>query len=127
MIATERLEDYITIHKPVHDIKREYLASGILAATSIYEGLPMILIEGAACGLPIVSFDCNYGPSDLIQNGVNGFLVDVGDIQGLAEKIITIANNNELQNAMGLASFEKAGHYELKNVKRMWLELLDSM
>ncbi len=127
MIAAERLEDYVTIHKPVHDIKREYLASGILAATSIYEGLPMILIEGAACGLPIVSFNCNYGPSDLIQNGVNGFLVDVGDIQGVAEKIITIAKDSELQNAMGLASFEKAEHYELKNVKRMWLELLNKI
>ena len=127
MIAGRKLEGYVALHPPVSDIKSEYLASGMLAMSSIYEGLPMVLIEAEACGLPVVSFNCNYGPVALIHDGVNGFLVDVGDVDGLAEKIITLAQNDVLREKMGGESFRNAKNYEPESIAEKWLELIGSI
>ena len=127
LIAEKCLEDFVHIHPPVSDIKSEYLASDIMTMTSIYEGLPMVLIEAETCGLPVVSFNCNYGPSDMIHDGVNGYIVDVGDVRGLAEKIIAIAKNDELRRKMGRASFENSALYETGTIASKWLDLLNKI
>ena len=87
----------------------------------------MVLIEAEACGLPVVSFNCNYGPADLIHDGVNGFLVDVGDVEGLAEKIITLAKDEALRVKMGGESFRNAKNYEPESIAEKWLELIGSI
>ena len=127
LIRAESLEDYVRIHSPVKDIKNEYISSGMLAVSSIYEGLPMAIIEAEACGLPVVSFDCNYGPADLIHDGVNGFLVDVGDVKGLAEKIIMLAKDDVLRAKMGNESFINAKNYEPEKIAEKWLDLIENI
>ena len=56
--------------------------------TSDMEGMPNALMEAMAVGLPCVSTDCETGPADLIEDGINGYLVPVNDHELLAEKII---------------------------------------
>lgn len=51
----------------------EYLNSSGLIMTSRYEGFPLALIEAQSCGLPIIAFDCPHGPSEIVNNGINGF------------------------------------------------------
>lgn len=127
LIAAKGLEDFVSIHEPVSDIKSEYLTSRIMAATSIFEGFHLGILEAESCGLPVVSFNCKYGPADLIHDGVNGYLVDVGDVQGLAEKIITIAKDEDLRRRMGRASFENAGLYEPDRIAEKWMSLFNSL
>lgn len=124
LISELSLENYVRIHEPVNDIKREYLASGLIAVSSIYEGMHMGLIEAEACGLPAVSFNCNYGPSEIIHDGIDGFLVNVGDVSGLAEKIILIAQDDDLRAKMGQAAFENAKNYEPEKIAEKWRALL---
>ncbi|WKU19012.1 glycosyltransferase [Advenella alkanexedens] len=72
----------------------EWLArSSIFAFSSISEGFPNALIEAMAAGLPCVSFDCDAGPRDIIENGRNGFLVPNADAILLAKKLDEIINN----------------------------------
>ena len=125
LIAEKSLEDFVFIHEPVSDIKSEYLSSSIMAMSSLWEGLPMVLIEAESCGLPVVSFNCNYGPSDMIHDGINGYLVDVGDVQGLAERIISLAKNDELRRKMGEASFDNSALYETDRIAEKWMDLLN--
>ena len=125
LIADKGLEDFLSIHEPVNDIKSEYLASDIMAVTSIFEGFHLGILEAETCGLPIVSFNCNYGPSDMIHDGINGYLVNVGDVQRLAEKIITIAKDDELRRRMGRASFENSANYASDRIAQQWLDLLN--
>lgn len=127
MIREKGLEGYVKINSPVKNIKSEYISSGMLAVSSIFEGLPMAIIEAESCGLPVVSFNCNYGPADLIHDGVNGFLVEVGDVKGLADKIITLAQDDRLRAEMGSESFINAKNYEPEKIAVKWLELVENI
>ena len=69
---------------PSPDIRAEYLNAAFLVMSSRYEGLPMVLIEAQAAGLPAVSFACKCGPRDVITDGDDGILVQEGDIDALA-------------------------------------------
>ena len=55
--------------------------------TSLYEGFALVIQESIANGTPVISYDIKYGPRDMIQDGVNGYLVEDGNIDQLAECI----------------------------------------
>lgn len=121
------LKDVIALCEPVHDIEKEYLHSSILVMTSRYEGLPMVLLEGQACGLPLVSFDCKCGPKDIIEHGVNGYLVKEGDVSTLAGRIIGLIENPILRIKMGRESRSKSKHFTEVVVMKQWATLFYSL
>lgn len=113
----------ITIHEPVSNILSEYRASSALILTSHFEGLPMVLLEGLSCGLPLVAFDIDCGPSDLIDDGKNGFLIPDGDIEGFAEAICRLIESEEMRQKMGAASLAKAAQFSTDKIIDKWEEL----
>ncbi|WP_298392039.1 glycosyltransferase family 4 protein [Flavobacterium sp.] len=86
---------------PIKNIEVKYLESSIYVMSSRYEGFGMVLIEAMACGVPCVSFDCPYGPSDIIADGEDGYLVSNGDVDLLAEKLLLLIENDALRIKMG--------------------------
>ena len=64
-----------------------YRDSCVTVLSSQYEGQPLVLGESMAVGVPVVAYDCNYGPRDVIRNNVDGILVRKHDVAGLAEGI----------------------------------------
>lgn len=78
-------------------MKDAYTNASIFALSSRFEGLPMVLLEAQAAGIPIVSFACKCGPKDLVEEGVNGFLLEEGDMDGLAKRLICLMENGELR------------------------------
>ena len=69
---------------------------GMYVMTSRFEGMPNALIEAMACGLPCVCTDCEFGPAELIEDGVSGLLAPVDDVQAVAEAMMKIAGDREL-------------------------------
>ncbi|SBS27007.1 N-acetylgalactosamine-N, N'-diacetylbacillosaminyl-diphospho-undecaprenol 4-alpha-N-acetylgalactosaminyltransferase [Marinomonas spartinae] len=74
------------------DIHFFYEKALLTLLTSQYEGFPNVLLESISLGTPVVSFDCPNGPNEIILNGVNGYLVDIGNTLMLSEKIEKILN-----------------------------------
>lgn len=127
LVDTYGLGNSITLVPPTKDMPAVYRSASLVAMSSRYEGLPMILIEAQAYGLPIVSFDCKCGPSDVVENGVTGYLVTEGNIQELADKLLKLIRNEDLRKCMGKAAFKASKRYDEDIVMKQWCELFDSL
>ena len=92
--------------------------------TSRYEGFGMVLIEAMICGLPCISFDCPYGPSEIIDDNKDGYLIPAFDIPAFADKICMLIKNQELRKEIGNAAHQKAMQYSLNVVMQKWENLL---
>jgi len=123
MIEKFGLKDFINICPPTNDVIKEYLNSSIYVMTSRFEGLPMVLIEAQACGLPIISFDCPTGPSFIIKDNVSGYLVEPGKIDLFAKKLIDLANDNLLIKNFGNAALKNAKKYSPEEISKLWNSL----
>lgn len=117
------LKDSVLLKDPSMDIKKEYLKSSIYLMTSKHEGLGMVLLEAQVCGLPIVSYDCETGPLEVVENGENGFLVNSGDIKLFAKKAIKLIENESLRREMGRKSKLRSKNYSEYKVMGRWSEL----
>lgn len=119
-IQKNGLEEVVVIKDPVKNIEQVYEQSSLFVLSSRFEGFVLSLLEAMSCALPVVSFDCKYGPTQLIQNGKNGFLVPLGNTQLLAEKILKILNDESLRNEMGKSAKKTAQDYSVPSIMKEW-------
>lgn len=71
-----------------------YVNARATVLTSLYEGFPNVLVESIALNTPVVAFDCKSGPSEIIQNNINGYLVQTENLNDLEMKLRLILNSN---------------------------------
>ena len=109
------------------DVVSNYLDSSIYVLSSRYEGMPMVLIEAMSCGLPIVTFDCEYGPGEMVIDGENGFLVPFQNLPKLAEKICVLIENESIRIEMGAKSLEYAKLYSKQPIMSRWIDLFNQI
>lgn len=89
--------------------------------TSVYEGQPLVLLEAMAVGCIPIAFDIQYGPSDIITDGVNGFLVPDGDTAAMAEKIQLLQQMSDREvTAMRKAAVKRAKDFAPVEITRRW-------
>ena len=125
-ISDAGLQNVVSLKGWTQDILSEYEKSDLFVMSSKYEGMPNSLMEAMACGLVCVSTDCETGPSDLITDGENGFLVPVSDSTALAERIMQIAEmSKEKRSVIGTAAKDvMARDFSSEKIGRNWEELL---
>lgn len=126
-IYNYNIENNVYLCETTSDIESKYLESSLFVASSRYEGLPMVLIEAMSYGLPLVSFDCEYGPRELIDDTVNGFLVEPNNIDLLAEKICSLIENEELRKRMGINALEKSKQFSIDKIMIQWINLIENL
>jgi len=83
------------------DIISDIYDASVFVLSSHHEGMPNTLMEAMACGIPCVSTDCEMGPRELIDDGVNGLLVPVGDVDKMADAIISLLSSSEFASSLG--------------------------
>lgn len=126
-IKEKNLDNYIYINEPVKNIEDIYSNSSIYLLSSRFEGLPMVLLESQASGLPGICFNCPEGPSDVIIEGENGCLIPMFDIESFANKSIQIANNKELWMKMTENSKKLSERFSPENIYKKWESLIQTL
>ena len=101
--------------------------SSIFVFPSRYEGFGLVLIEAMINGLPCISFDCPYGPSEIIKNGHDGFLIPNGNIQAMADKICYLIENENVRKEMGKKARHSAMRYAPENIMPLWEKLFNEL
>lgn len=112
---------------PTSDVKHEYLNSSIFVLPSRFEGFGLVLIEAMACGVPVVSFDCENGPRSIIADGVDGFLISPFDVDAFAEKVVLLIKDENLRRKMGENARRSAAKYDIDIVGQQWKQLFDEL
>jgi len=120
LIKEKKLEDIVLLIPPTNKIEKEYYNADFFVMCSHFEGLPMVLIEAKSYGLPLVSFDCPYGPSEIIRNNIDGILVENGNINKLAEAILKLIENPELKKEYGNESLKDIEKYSPEIIFYHW-------
>lgn len=122
-LATDQLKNNVYWFPPEKNILEKYREASVFVMASRFEGFGMVLTEAMECGLPCVSFDCNYGPSDIIKDGEDGFLVENGDTNQLAEKIMELMADENLRKQMGQKAKQNVKRYAADEVVKIWDKL----
>jgi glycosyltransferase involved in cell wall biosynthesis len=117
----------IKIHEATSAIFEKYKQCSILILTSRYEPFGLVLPEAMSCGLPVVAFDCPYGPADIISDGKDGFLVMNRNDEVFAEKVCLLIEKLELRISMGMAGVLSSRRYEASLIMSEWLLLFEKL
>jgi glycosyltransferase involved in cell wall biosynthesis len=117
----------IGLHPPTKDIFKELCNSSILVMTSKNESFGLVLVEAMSCGLPVIAFDCPFGPKDIICDGVNGFLIANRDMESFSSKMCQLMDNTDIRMRMGDNAFESVQNYNINVIMEKWKDLFDQL
>lgn len=117
--------EHVSLQLATKNVNAKYEEASIYALSSRFEGFPMVLLEATSMSLPIVAFDCKTGPNEIITDGENGFLVEPGNIEQFAEKLLLLMNNDELKTEMGRNAYESSKRFCIDKIVEQWVELIE--
>lgn len=108
------------------EIGEFYQQSKIFAFTSVSEGFPNALLEAMTWGLACVSFDCKSGPSDVIIDNYNGFLIPLMDTDEFLQKLKLLQTNEDLVNHFSENAVLSSQQYTLEKIGQEYLSFIAS-
>ena len=117
----------IYVYEPTAGIMEKYREHSILLLTSLYEPFGLVLPEAMSCGLPVVAFDCPYGPADIITDGVDGFLVKDRDIDCFAKRVDQLISSYDLRRQMGQAGILSSQRYQVSCIMPQWVQFFEQL
>lgn len=124
-IEKKYLNDSVKLVGATDNVSEYYQQAQIFCLSSRYEGFPMVLLETLAFGLPVVSFDCDTGPAEILED-TGSILVPKNDINNFALSLTELMRDNEQRKNISLKSKEKVNVYQLEKIMPKWENLLKS-
>lgn len=115
------------LNDSVSDVQSEYLTSSLFVCSSRFEGFGMGIIEAMACGLPVISFDCLWGPRSIISDDEDGVLVENGNVSRLANAILMLIQSPERLCEMRQMARQNVLRFDIDKVALQWKRLFDSL
>ena len=123
----QQMDADIQVHETTSNMMEKYRESSILLMTSSYEPFGLVLPEAMSCGLPVVAFDCPYGPADIITGGTNGFLVKERSCDDFSNRVCQLMDHLDLRLRMGKSGIESSKKYAESCIMPLWKQLFNSL
>jgi starch synthase len=111
---------------PIHQLRDEYVSADVYVLPSLFEGFPHTAIMAMACGLPCIVSEHTFG-SDVITDGVDGFVVPIRDPDAIAERLVTLHRDPDLRSRMGAAARERAETFTWERFGRQITDLVSDL
>ena len=109
------------------DITEWYNRASIMTQTSYFEGLPMVLLEAQNHGLPIIAYDCFTGPSDIVDDEQDGFLVPVDDVIGFARRLDILMADSRERARQSEEAVNRRTRFAQNRIMAQWGELFTEL
>lgn len=126
LIKEKKLENRLHLRGQVSNLYEQYQNYAFCVLTSKSEGLPMVLLEAKGSKLPLVSYDCHTGPSEIIQNEMDGYLVEVGDISSMATKISYLMEHQGVRESFSKHSQDNLEKFSKQKILQQWERLIET-
>lgn len=123
-ISEKAVNESVEIAEASKEIHFEYKQASILAMTSRYEGLPLVLIEAKSFGLPAIAFDCKTGPAEIIYNMHDGFLIPEHDDDMYIHQLTELMRNERLRKEMSINAIANSSNFSEEHVIKLWETVL---
>ncbi len=119
-IKDKKLENKVFLKGQSNNLYNLYNNYSLMVMTSRYEGFPMSLIEGMACKLPLISFDIQTGPNEIIRNDINGYLIKPFENLKMANKINSLLLDSEKSSLFSSNNKLFLSEYKLEFIISQW-------
>ena len=126
LINSLNLQDRVEMIPPTQNIELHYNTARIFAFTSLSEGYPNALIEAMHFGLACISTDCPTGPSEIMVNNSNGFLIPMNDQVALQEHLQLLIDDATLRSRLGEQAEKSVERFETKTIVKEWQNLIEN-
>ncbi len=129
----QQIVDKYAMNSNVHlfpatpDIVDEFSKSSIYVMSSRFEGFPLVLGEAMSCGLPCISFDCSYGPNEIITDKEDGILVECDNVRELANQMRNLMSDVQLRQSMGEKAYKNIARYQPDTIMKQWINLFKNI
>ena len=127
LINENDLQDKLVIKGLEKNQDLIYGDKGIYVMTSRYEGLPLVLLEAQQYNLPIVSFSCPTGPNEIVEDGVNGYLVECYDTDKLSQKLLELLEDEVLRQSFSEHAKDNMDKFDKDKILKQWIELIETI
>ena len=115
------------LNERTQNIQQEFEQSAISVCSSRFEGFGLVIIEAMACGVPVVSFDCPWGPRTIISDREDGILVEDGNVNQLAEAILKLMTDDGLRTSMGSKARVNVQRFSIEVIADKWKKLFEEI
>ena len=127
IVNNYNMGDTVHLMPATDDIVEEFSKCSLYIMSSRYEGFGLVLAEAMSCGLPCVSFDCPYGPREIIKDTEDGLLAKYKDVEDLVHKMVSLMSDAKLRQKLGEQAIKNIARYEPHKIMNQWINLFETL